>query len=244
MNKLLITLMMAAGLAACSQESKQEAQEAASAVASEVQAEASSVQAAAQEAAPSAEAASTEAKPEEKAEAPAAEAKPEAKAEASVAVDGQKIFEASCKMCHGGTIPGAPVVGKKDDWAPRIAKGKETLHKHALEGFNAMPAKGGNAGLSDDEVKAAVDYMANQSGATFWIVYNIHDIVIKPVRIFDETGFHAIYGIRFFHSKLSYLRGRQSICRLPIQDFFTAGQAAQYLSPFVDCPDGLFGIGS
>lgn len=160
MNKLLITLMMAAGLAACSQESKQEAQEAASAVASEVQA-------AAQEAAPSAEAASTEAKPEEKAEAPAAEAKPEAKAEASVAVDGQKVFEASCKMCHGGTIPGAPVVGKKDDWAPRIAKGKETLHKHALEGFNAMPAKGGNAGLSDDEVKAAVDYMANQSGATF-----------------------------------------------------------------------------
>lgn len=151
-------------MAACSQESKQEA---ASAVASEVQAEASSVQAAAQEAAPSAEAASTEAKPEEKAEAPAAEAKPEAKAEASVAVDGQKIFEASCKMCHGGTIPGAPVVGKKDDWAPRIAKGKETLHKHALEGFNAMPAKGGNAGLSDDEVKAAVDYMANQSGATF-----------------------------------------------------------------------------
>ena len=167
MNKLLITLMMAASLAACSQESKQEAQEAASAVASEVQAEASSVQAAAQEAAPSAEAASTEAKPEEKAEAPAAEAKPEAKAEASVAVDGQKVFEASCKMCHGGTIPGAPVVGKKDDWAPRIAKGKETLHKHALEGFNAMPAKGGNAGLSDDEVKAAVDYMANQSGATF-----------------------------------------------------------------------------
>ena len=167
MNKLLITLMMAAGLAACSQESKQEAQEAASAVASEVQTEVSSVQAAAQEAAPSAEAASTEAKPEEKAEAPAAEAKPEAKAEASVAVDGQKVFEASCKMCHGGTIPGAPVVGKKDDWAPRIAKGKETLHKHAIEGFNAMPAKGGNAGLSDDEVKAAVDYMANQSGATF-----------------------------------------------------------------------------
>lgn len=154
-------------MAACSQESKQEAQEAALAAASEVQTEASSVQADAQEAAPSVEAASTEAKPEEKAQAPAEEAKPEAKAEASVAVDGQKVFETSCKMCHGGTIPGAPAVGKKDDWAPRIAKGKETLHKHAIEGFNAMPAKGGNAGLSDDEVKAAVDYMANQSGATF-----------------------------------------------------------------------------
>ena len=70
-------------------------------------------------------------------------------------------------MCHGGTIPGAPGVGKNDEWAPRIKQGKETLYKHALEGFNAMPAKGGNAGLRDDEVKAAVNYMANQSGAKF-----------------------------------------------------------------------------
>ena len=81
--------------------------------------------------------------------------------------DGQKVYEANCKMCHGGTIPGAPGVGKNDEWAPRIKQGKETLYKHALEGFNAMPAKGGNAGLSDDEIKAAVNYMANQSGAKF-----------------------------------------------------------------------------
>ena len=77
------------------------------------------------------------------------------------------VYEANCKMCHGGTIPGAPGVGKNDEWAPRIKQGKETLYKHALEGFNSMPAKGGNAGLSDDEVKAAVNYMANQSGAKF-----------------------------------------------------------------------------
>ena len=152
MNKLLITLMMAASLAACSQETKQEAQEPAQTVASEAQNEP----------------ASAEAKPEEKAEASAAEAKPEEKADASSAkADGKAVFEANCKMCHGGTIPGAPVVGKNDDWAPRIKQGKETLHKHALEGFKAMPAKGGNASLSDDEVKAAVDYMANQSGAKF-----------------------------------------------------------------------------
>jgi cytochrome c oxidase, cbb3-type, subunit III len=82
-------------------------------------------------------------------------------------VDGKAVFEANCKMCHGGTIPGAPGIGKKDEWAPRIKQGKDTLHKHALEGFNSMPAKGGNTSLSDDEVKAAVDYMANQSGAKF-----------------------------------------------------------------------------
>ncbi len=100
------------------------------------------------------------------ADAPKADDKGAA-APAAGGADGQKVYEANCKMCHGGTIPGAPGVGKNDEWAPRIKQGKETLYKHALEGFNTMPAKGGNAGLSDDEIKAAVNYMANQSGAKF-----------------------------------------------------------------------------
>ena len=90
-----------------------------------------------------------------------------AAAPAAGGADGKKVYEASCQACHGGAVPGVPHVGKKEDWAPRIKQGKDTLHKHALEGFNAMPAKGGNGSLSDDEVKAAVDYMANQSGAKF-----------------------------------------------------------------------------
>lgn len=60
-----------------------------------------------------------------------------------------------------------PMLGIKADWADRIKKGKDTLHKHAIEGFNTMPAKGGRGDLSDDEVKAAVDYMVNQSGGKF-----------------------------------------------------------------------------
>ena len=171
MNKLLIAVMMMAGLTACSQEAKQETQETAQAVASEVKNEAASAAdataSAAQEAADKVEAAASKAeeaaKPEEKAEAPAAEAKPAESAK----VDGKAVFEANCKACHSGLIPGAPAVGKKEDWAPRIKQGKDTLHKHALEGFNSMPAKGGNGSLSDDEVKAAVDYMANESGAKF-----------------------------------------------------------------------------
>lgn len=90
-----------------------------------------------------------------------------AAAPAAGGADGKKVYEATCQACHGGAVPGIPHVGKKEDWAPRIKQGKDTLHKHALEGFNAMPAKGGNGSLSDDEVKAAVDYMANQSGAKF-----------------------------------------------------------------------------
>lgn len=100
------------------------------------------------------------------ADAPKADDKGAA-APAAGGADGQKVYEANCKACHGGAIPGAPGVGKNDEWAPRIKQGKETLYKHALEGFNSMPAKGGNTSLSDDEVKAAVNYMANQSGAKF-----------------------------------------------------------------------------
>ena len=79
---------------------------------------------------------------------------------------------------------------KKDDWAPRIKQGKDTLHKHALEGFNSMPAKGGNSSLSDDEVKAAVDFMANESGAEFLILSRIEKSVPNKVRffIFDKTN--------------------------------------------------------
>ncbi len=58
-------------------------------------------------------------------------------------------------------------MGDKDLWGPRIAQGKDTLHKHAIEGFTGakgmMPARGGNSNLTDDEVKAAADYMAGQS---------------------------------------------------------------------------------
>ena len=102
------------------------------------------------------------------ADAPKADAaKAEDKGAAAGGADGKKVYEASCQACHGGAVPGVPHVGKKEDWAPRIKQGKDTLHKHALEGFNAMPAKGGNGSLSDDEVKAAVDFMANESGAKF-----------------------------------------------------------------------------
>lgn len=58
---------------------------------------------------------------------------------------------------------GAPKSGSADDWAPRISKGIETLYTHALTGFNAMPAKGMCAACTDDEIKAAVDYMVDSA---------------------------------------------------------------------------------
>jgi cytochrome c5 len=83
------------------------------------------------------------------------------------AAKGKAVFDGTCTACHGAGVAGAPKVGDKAAWGPRIAQGKDTLYKHALGGFTGktgtMPAKGGNTGLSDDDVKAAVDYMVSQA---------------------------------------------------------------------------------
>jgi cytochrome c5 len=79
---------------------------------------------------------------------------------------GQKLFASVCTACHGAGIAGAPKFGDKSAWAPRIAKGLDTLYSHALQGFQGgagvMPPKGGSS-ASDDDVKAAVRYMVNGS---------------------------------------------------------------------------------
>lgn len=87
-------------------------------------------------------------------------------APAKVAIDGKAIYTNSCAACHAAGIMGAPKPGDKADWAPRIKQGQATLYDHAIKGFQGtkgmMPPKGGST-ASDDEVKAAVDYMAGAS---------------------------------------------------------------------------------
>lgn len=77
--------------------------------------------------------------------------------------DGKTIYSAVCATCHGTGLVGSPKLGDAGAWGPRIAKGKETLYNHAINGFNAMPAKGGNTSLADEEVQNAVDYMISKS---------------------------------------------------------------------------------
>lgn len=82
---------------------------------------------------------------------------------------GAKTFESSCKACHDTGRPqnDAPQLSDKSEWKERYGKGLADLYKSSLEGFTgyfAMPARGANPALSDDEVKAAVDYMLQRAG--------------------------------------------------------------------------------
>jgi cytochrome c5 len=76
-------------------------------------------------------------------------------------IDGKSVYDQTCHVCHATGLAGAPKFGDKAAWAPRIATGIETLHGAAIKGLNAMPPRGGNATLSDAQVKAAVDYMVS-----------------------------------------------------------------------------------
>jgi cytochrome c5 len=80
---------------------------------------------------------------------------------------GKGVYESVCMSCHDAGLAGAPKFGDAGAWTARLAQGFETLSKHAIAGFNAMPAKGGAADLTDDEVKRAVAYMGNAAGAKF-----------------------------------------------------------------------------
>lgn len=76
----------------------------------------------------------------------------------AVKADGKKIYDTACALCHASGAAGAPKFGDKAAWAPRIKQGMDTLYTNALKGKGGMPPKGGSS-ASDDEIKAAVDYM-------------------------------------------------------------------------------------
>lgn len=76
---------------------------------------------------------------------------------------GNEVYDSACAACHASGAAGAPVMGDSDAWGDRIDKGLETLVDHAINGFNAMPAKGGCSSCSDEEIEVAVEYMVEES---------------------------------------------------------------------------------
>lgn len=77
---------------------------------------------------------------------------------------GREVWLGTCQVCHAEPASGAPLLGDRKAWAPRLAKGKPALYRSALGGLvgprgGEMPARGGNASLSDEQIRTAVDYM-------------------------------------------------------------------------------------
>ncbi|MFH0351819.1 MAG: c-type cytochrome [Chromatiales bacterium] len=109
------------------------------------------------------------AQPAESGPAPAlAENAPASGAESASPDDkGKAVYDGSCFACHTSGLAGAPKLGDKAAWKPRVAQGMETLVAHAIQGFQGqggmMPPKGGRDDLADTDVKAAVMYMVDQS---------------------------------------------------------------------------------
>ncbi len=83
---------------------------------------------------------------------------------ATVILSGEEAYS-SCAACHAAGIAGAPAFADVTAWTDRIAKGLDALYANAINGYQGeagyMPPKGGNNALSDESVKAAVDYMVN-----------------------------------------------------------------------------------
>ena len=143
---LVVLMLLGAG---CSEKETTSTQEAAPAAAP---------QSAEPEAPPPAETAAPAAEPE----AAQAAAESQAADEPAAAVDGQKVYQAACQACHAAGVAGAPKLGDKEAWAPRIAKGEDALLASVNNGLNAMPPKGACMSCSEDDLRAAVEYMVEQ----------------------------------------------------------------------------------
>nr|MDQ2696388.1 c-type cytochrome [Pseudomonadota bacterium] len=69
------------------------------------------------------------------------------------------LYNSACVLCHGQGVAGAPRIGDKNAWLPRLQQGFDILVQHVIQGFNAMPPKGGAMDASDADITAAVSYM-------------------------------------------------------------------------------------
>ena len=81
----------------------------------------------------------------------------------SLAQSGKAIYTNKCRACHDYGVAGAPRYGDSEIWAGRLTKGLDVLYKNSINGIRAMPARGGCYACSDDDIKAAVDYILANS---------------------------------------------------------------------------------
>lgn len=77
---------------------------------------------------------------------------------------GKEVYSAVCAVCHKAGVAGAPKLDDKAVWEPRVATGLDALMTTAINGKGAMPARGGNPSVTDEELKATILYMTKEAG--------------------------------------------------------------------------------
>tara|TARA_E500000331_G_scaffold123977_1_gene121598 strand:+ start:2195 stop:2662 length:468 start_codon:yes stop_codon:yes gene_type:complete len=78
----------------------------------------------------------------------------------AIAVDpGESLYNTVCQACHAAGIAGAPKTGDQSVWSARLDLGNNVLYQSVIKGKNLMPARGGATNASDDDIRAAVDFM-------------------------------------------------------------------------------------
>ena len=80
-----------------------------------------------------------------------------------LAASAEQVYKSACAVCHDAGVAGAPKLGDKAAWAPRIKTGMNALYANSIKGKGTMPPKGGNMATSDADVKAAVDFMVSRA---------------------------------------------------------------------------------
>ena len=97
--------------------------------------------------------------------AAAAETGTQTAAGTNSAGEGEAVYKKACISCHMTGAAGAPKLGDKSAWEPRIGKGIDALVESAMNGVpgTAMVAKGACTSCSDDDIRAAIEYMVSQS---------------------------------------------------------------------------------
>jgi cytochrome c5 len=76
---------------------------------------------------------------------------------------GVSVYNSKCVICHGSGVAGAPKVGDKEAWAPRIAKGMDALLASAIKGMKNMPPRGTCTECSNADLADAIEYMVSKS---------------------------------------------------------------------------------
>lgn len=118
---------------------------------------------------------------------------------------GEQIYNTACALCHATGLAGAPIFGNKEAWTPRVAKGMEALFTSALQGLNAMPPKGGQSALPDEDIKSAVGYMVYQVAPAEVDIAETAPVTAAPSETtlatdVDLTGFDLAQGEQVYNT--------------------------------------------